>query len=662
MTDLPIRPGFWNIPMWAEITVYVIGLAAVLFCAWGIFQAVRLWKAGQPKALPQDAKRRWLGLWRDGFMHRRLLKTPAGVMHFGIFWGFVFLFFGTAIATLDWDVGLLMFGQQFLKGNLYLVYKLVLDIAGVLCLAGLIWAFVRRFVWQKKVLERSARFAWVLGSLIFIILTGFAVEGTRLAVQQPEWAVYSPVGLLFAKLFMCMFTDEQLIGIHLVIWLIHGFASLAFVAAIPCTYFAHLFKAPTNLYWRKLEPKGRLEKIEDIEEQERFGVSEFDQFNWKQRLDFDACTECGRCTEVCPAVKVGAPLDPRAMVKQLKDRLHNPSDKALVGEIVDKDALWSCTTCGACTQACPVRIDLPTAIVDMRRHLALEEGDFPAGMANALQNTQTVGNPWGMDPADRLDWAKDLDLPIATEGQHVDYLYWVGCSASYDRRAQKIARAMVKILRAANVSFAVMQEERCHGDFARRAGEEYTFQLAAMENIENLSKYSFKHIVAHCPHCFNTLKNEYPQFEGGAFSVVNHTKLIHELISAGRLKLDAQVSERVVFHDPCYLARYNDIVGTPRKIMDNIKGLKRVESIDRGKTAMCCGAGGGQMWMESNTKRINFVRLGELRKSASTVAVSCPHCLTMFESAMNEDKVLQGMDIVELAELVARAIEDKKEA
>ena len=190
--------------------------------------------------------------------------------------------------------------------------------------------------------------------------------------------------VLFAKMFMCLFTDEQLVGIHLVIWLIHGFASLAFVAAIPCTYFSHLFKAPTNLYWRKLTPKGRLDKIEDIEEQERFGVSEFDQFDWKQRLDFDACTECGRCTEVCPAVKVGAPLDPRAMVKQLKDRLHNPNDKQLVGEIIDKDALWSCTTCGACAQACPVRIDLPTAIVDMRRHLALEEGDFPAGMAPVL--------------------------------------------------------------------------------------------------------------------------------------------------------------------------------------------------------------------------------------------------------------------------------------
>ena len=263
-----------------------------------------------------------------------------------------------------------------------------------------------------------------------------------------------------------------------------------------------------------------------------------------------------------------------------------------------------------------------------------------------------------MDPADRLNWAKGLDVPVAKEGQPVDFLYWVGCSASYDRRAQKIARAMVKILRAAGVSFAVMREERCHGDFARRSGEEYTYQLAAQENIENLRKYSFKRILAHCPHCFNTLKNEYPQFEGGKFEVVSHTKLIFELIESGRIKPRLKQAEKLVFHDPCYMARYNDSVGTPRKIFDSIEGISRVESLKRGKTAMCCGAGGGQMWMESSTKKINFIRLTDLRKSASTVAVACPHCLTMFESAMSDDKVLSGMDIEELAEIVAKGLED----
>ncbi len=659
MYDMPIRPAFWNIPFWAQVGLYALGFIAVAVCIWGICRCVKLWKEGKIETLPAERKLRLEGLWRDAFMHRRLLKTPSGLIHFAIFWGFLFLFFGTATAVLDWDIGHYLFDARFLKGNTYLAYKLILDIAGLAAFVGLVAAAIRRFVLRKKTLERSWRFIWILSSLAAIILTGFIVEGLRLAAEAPAWAHFSPVGNCFAMLFNELFTAEQLHGAHLTWWIVHAVAALVFVALIPFTYFGHMFKAPTNIYWRKLGPKGCIEKINDIEEQEEFGVSRFDQFTAKQRLDFDACTECGRCSEVCPARRAGSPLDPKALVMQLKARLHNPGDdRELVGGIIDKDALWSCTTCGACVQACPARLDLPRTIVDMRRHLALEEGDFPPGLAKALQNTQTVGNPWGMDPANRLDWGKDLNLPIAKEGEPVDFLYWVGCSASYDRRAQKIARSMVKILRAAGVSFAIMQEERCHGDFARRSGEEYTYQLAAMENIENLHKYQFKRILAHCPHCFNTLKNEYPQFEGGQFTVISHTQLILELIQSGRIKPKLAQPEKIVFHDPCYMARYNNSVGTSRKIFDSIEGLSRVESIERGKAAMCCGAGGGQMWMESTTKKINFIRLTDLRKSASTVAVACPHCLTMFESAMVGDKVLNGMEIEELSEIVAKGLED----
>lgn len=658
MTDMPIRPAFWNVPLWAEIGVYIFGLSALFICLWGVYKSVKLWKAGQPEDLPIDHKRRWGGLWRDAFMHRRLLKTPSGVIHFCIFWGFVFLFFGTATATLDWDIGHYVFGEQFLKGWVYLAYKLILDIAGVVAILGILAATVRRFVIQKATLERSWRFAGILFSLFVIIVTGYVVEGLRLAVQQPAWASFSPVGNLFAQGLTQLFTQEQLQGAHLIAWLLHGGMALIFVALIPFTYFSHMYKASTNIYWRKLAPKGELKKIENIEEQESFGISQFSQFTWKQRLDFDACTECGRCSEVCPALKSGAVLDPKKVVLKLKNQLHHPDEeKALVGDIITKDELWSCTTCGACLQECPARLDLPSAIVDMRRHLALEQGDFPAGLQVALENTQSVGNPWGMDPADRLAWGKDLDLPIAKPGVKVDVLYWVGCSASYDRRAQKIARAMVKILRAANVNFAIMQEERCHGDFARRVGEEYTFQLAVQENIENLRQYSFKRIVAHCPHCFNTLKNEYPQFEGGQFEVMSHTHLIYELMSAGRIRPKLNHPEKLVIHDPCYMARYNNSVGTPRKILDEIEGVSRVENLRRGKQAMCCGAGGGQMWMEGQN-RINVIRLKQLRESAPTVAVSCPHCLTMFETAMSGDKVLEGMEIIELAEIVARGLDD----
>lgn len=314
------------------------------------------------------------------------------------------------------------------------------------------------------------------------------------------------VGNALAQIFIGT-APETLKVYHTFIWVIHGLASLGFIASIPLTYYAHLFKTPTSIYVKKPEPRGALAKIENIEEQERFGISEFSQFGRIDRIRFDGCTECGRCTSVCPAAASGAPLDPKALILSLKARMNGANaDKPLIDGIVSKDALWSCTTCGACTKVCPAQIPTPDIIVQMRRHLALEEGDFPEGLAQALENTSSVGNPWGMDPGSRLKWAKGLDVEIAKPGVEYDVLYWVGCSASYDRRAQKIARAMVEIFHAAGVKFAVMSEERCHGEFARRAGEEYLFQMAAAENIESLSKYNFKQIVAACPHCFNTLK------------------------------------------------------------------------------------------------------------------------------------------------------------
>lgn len=658
MTEFPVRPAFWNVPVWAEIGIYVMGLLAVILFVYGLKEAFKRWKAGQPKQLPKDPQRRWLGLWRDAFLQRRLMKTPEGVLHFCIFWGFLILFWGTATATLDWDVAHLLFGEQFLKGNFYLFYKAVLDLGGLACLFGLGWAAWRRFVQRKRQLEASSRFAWVLGSLASIILSGYCVEGLRLYATQPDWAIFSPVGLLFAKFFELIITPDQVHGVHLIVWVLHGIAALTFIAAMPFTYFAHAVNAPVNIFYRKLEPKGALTKIEDIEEQETFGISKFEQFTWKQRLEFDACTECGRCTQVCPAAQAGAPLDPRAIILKLKAQMHDSSEKALIGEIIKPDELWSCTTCGACMQACPVRLDLPTTIIEMRRHLALEQGDFPSGLPNALQNTQSVGNPWGMDPGDRLNWAQGLDVPIAQEGESYDYIYWVGCSASYDRRSQKIARAMVKILKAANVRFAVMQEERCHADFARRVGEEYTYQLAALENIENLNKYQFKHILAHCPHCFNTLKNEYPAFEGGKFHVVSHTHLIQELLVAKRIKLKDSEMGKVVYHDPCYMARYNDSVGTPRKIMDVIPGLERTETMNRGKQALCCGAGGGQMWTEGETKRINVIRFKDLRKSAPTIAVGCPHCMSMLETARSADPMADSSKILDISEIVAASLQE----
>ncbi len=657
---LPIRPAFWNVPLWAEIGVYIVGLMAVALCIAGVVRAIKSRNQGTSPEAVDRAETGWRlkRLIVEGFGQQRVMKGASGKAHFALFWGFILLFLGTATATLDWDIGHYVFGEQFLKGRVYLAYKLVLDCAGLAATIALCYGLGRRYLWHDpKVAETPERFVILIASLLFIIVSGFVLEALRLAAMKPAWAVFSPVGYTLSLLFAGM-SEESLRTAHIFVWVIHGLTALTFVAAIPLTYYAHLFKTPISIYWQKAAPKGAVAKIENIEEQETFGISKFEQFSRIDRARFDACTECGRCRSVCPAVKAGTPLDPKLLVGALKRRLHGENqDKDLLGGIIDKQALWSCTTCGACANVCPADIPLPDLIVMMRRHLALEQGEFPEGLAGALENTATVGNPWGMDPGSRLAWAKGLDVPVAKPGVPFDVLYWVGCSASYDRRAQKIARAMVQILRAAGINFAVMQEERCHADWARRAGEEYLFQTAAAENIENFAKYSFKRILTACPHCFNTLKNEYPQFEGAPCNVISHVELIDELLASGKISAaDKQaLGDLTVLHDACYFARYNGIVSEPRSALKKA-GIQLTEAEHFGCDATCCGAGGSQIFMD-RPSRVNVIRLKELKQTgAQCVAVTCPHCLTMLESA----SAAQGSEgirkIADLSELVAAAI------
>lgn len=667
MTDLPIRPAFWNVPLWGEIGVYVLGIAAVALLVAGIVRNRRLWLRGAEEPHPvKDKKARLLAVLADVFTQKKIRETRAGRLHAVLAWGFFLLFCGTALATLDWDVGHYVFDAQFLQGGFYLGYKFVLDCAGIAVLIALALGAVRR--WSKgSGLPGDARFVCAYLSLAFIVLTGFLVEGMRLAATLPAWSVYSPVGHLVAQaLLACGLTETGLRALHTWVWTIHGIASLGFIAAIPLTYYAHVYRTPAGLFTREEKPAGVLRKIDDIEEQETFGVSAFEQFTTRERTAFDACTECGRCTAACPAVRAGTPLDPRALIVSLRERMHleekaaDPGTLPTLDDVVPRDALWSCTTCGACAQACPAGISLPEIIVNMRRHQALEAGDFPEGVANALENTASVGNPWGLDPYERLDWAKDLDVPVAQTGVHYDVLYWVGCAASYDRRARRIARSMVKILKAAGVDFAVMAEERCHGEFARRLGEEYLYQTAAQENIGNFSQYDFERILTACPHCLNTLKNEYPAFEGFAWPVVSHAVFIDELMRTGRLPDVKAEGLRAVYHDPCYLARINGIVDEPRRVLNAVCAELKSPAESRERT-LCCGAGGGQMWIDRpGSDAVNVIRLKDLRAAGSdTVAVACPHCLTMLESAKAVTKDADDVRISDIAEIVAAALPGK---
>lgn len=657
-TDLPIRPGFWNVPLWGEIGVYLLAVATIACCAWGVWLNVKRWGKAPDEHLPEDPART-SRLFDEVATQSRIRETSAGKMHALLVFGFFILFLGTATATLDWDVGHYLFDGQFLKGNVYLAYKLILDIAGLTVLLALAFD-VRRRWFSSADLPRDKRFVCAHTSLTFIILSGYLIEGLRLAVQQPAWSGFSPVGNLVAQLFLATGASaETLSSTHVALWVIHGLSALAFIASIPFTFYAHLYRTPVGIAVRKPVRNGVLAKIDNIEEQETFGLSSVTQLKWSDRATLDACVECGRCNDVCPAVRAGTPLKPRTIIMKLRDRVRSgeADGKTLVGDIVTHEELFSCTTCGACARACPAEIQTPDFIVNMRRHLALEAGEFPEGAATALENTASVGNPWGLDPYERMDWAKDLEVPVAEEGEHYDVLYWVGCAASYDRRARKIARAMVKILQSAGVKFAVLAEERCHAEFARRLGEEYLYQTAAQENIENLSRYTFDRILTACPHCFNTLGNEYSAFEGGNFKVVDHSSFIRELLEAGRLKLaSADASAPITWHDPCYLARQNGITAAPRDVLARL-GIRVDAPTESGEKTFCCGAGGGQMWSETRMgkKAINVIRLEALRQPGNKqLASACPHCLTMLESARAlSGKDAETIEIADIAEVVA---------
>lgn len=669
--DFPIRPGFWNVPLWGEIGVYVAAVITIALCAWGVCKNIEVWRRRKDEKLPSDPSRRDR-LLKEAVLEEKVRQTSAGRMHAVLVVGFFLLFLGTATATLDWDVGHYVFGKQFLRGNVYLAYKLILDVAGAAVLVALAFAAWRRWGTANE-LPKDGRFVLAYASLAFIVITGFVIEALRLAVQQPAWMHFSPVGSALAKVFLAMgISTAALETAHIWLWVIHGIAALAFIAAVPLTYYAHIYRVPTAIAVRKPAPNGALPKIENIEEQEHFGISSITDLSWTDRAQLDACVECGRCNDVCPAVRAGTPLKPRTVVLKLRDRVRAAAAGAddanaddLAGGVVTKDELFSCTTCGACAAVCPADIQTPDFIVGLRRHLALEQGEFPEGAAEALENTASVGNPWGLDPYERMDWAQGLDVPVAEEGEDYDILYWVGCAASYDRRARRIARAMVKILKTAGVKFAVMAEERCHAEFARRLGEEYLYQTAAQENIENFSRFKFKELLTACPHCFNTLKNEYPAFEGGSFAVIDHSSFISRLFAEGKLPRPAMQSERVVWHDPCYLARQNGIVRAPREVLAAV-GSAEFDPAECGANTLCCGAGGGQMWTDQKTqkKRINVIRLESLQNTASQcgaskIATGCPHCLTMLESAKPMVNGAQELQVLDIAEVVAAKLPDE---
>ena len=658
--SVPFRDTFWNVPAWAQIALYLGGLVAIAIFAYGMWQRVNLWRKGLPEdRLDRIPERIGRVLAHALGQARTLSQAYPGVMHAIMFWGFLALFMGTVLATLDWDITLPLFGYKLLKGPFYLFYETVLDLFGLFFVIGLGMAVWRRFVKRPARVDATARFAYVLALLFVINVSGFVMEACRLAVVEPWWAPWSPVGWALGRVFVAAgLTPGALRGLHVATWIFHAIVALAFIAVIPFSYFVHLLTTPLNIFFSKLGPRGAIAPIKNIEEAESLGISKLEEFSWKRRLDFDACVECGRCQAACPAYMSGTALSPKQIIVKLKRHMHGQMPGPIHGELIKADELWACTTCMACVQECPAFIDIVDTIVDLRRYLTLSEGALPSTAPQSLQNIQRAGNPWGLPAGERMAWAQGLDVPLMEPGREVEYLYWVGCSASYDRRNQAIARSVVKILKTAGVSFGVMPEERCHAEVGRRLGEEYLYQTVAQENVEAIKQYKFRKVITHCPHCFNTIKNEFPQF-GGTYEVLHHAQVIEQLIADGRIKPKKALDKTLAFHDSCYLGRYNGIMEAPRSVAKAVPGLTVVELPRNRERGLCCGGGGGHMWMEVKAeKRVNLIRVEEaLEAKVDMVGTGCPFCLAMVDLGRKVKGAEETLAVKDVSELIAESLE-----
>jgi Fe-S oxidoreductase/nitrate reductase gamma subunit len=682
MTMTPFREDLWNLPEW----MYTLHWALVLLCgvlvAYGLWRRVRLWRMGRPADRTGLLGRRTGALLLFGLGQRRILSQAyPGLMHGLIFYGFVTFFIATSLVGIQMELGL-----PILRGDFYLGFELVVNGFALLFLVGLALAGVRRYVQRPDRLNIKRDDAYILASLTFMALSGLSLEVMRLRGQQPPWAEWSWLGNALAGLFGP--PPEQPPAIYPFVWWSHQLTAFALIATLPYTKFLHIVTSPANIFFRRLDTPGAIPKIEDIETTgEPLGVGSIEQFTWKQLLDGDACTECGRCQDACPAYAAGQPLSPKKVVMDFRDRmseypgalwkwqepiverlpflrplalgLGRPSEKALVGEVIEDETLWACTTCRACEWECPVLIEQVGEIVGMRRYLTLEEGRLPDSLAQALRNTERQGNPWGQPRHQRSAWTDGLDVPFMADVGQADVLYWVGCAGSYDPRNQKVSQAMVRIFRAAGVDFAILgEEESCNAEWARRAGEEYLYQMQAEENVAVLKQYKFNRIVTQCPHCYNTLKNEYPQF-GGQWQVVHHSEFIQELIAGGRLSLAGRwQGGAVTYHDSCYLGRYNQIYDAPRQVLRSIPGLRITEMKRSRERGFCCGGGGACMWMEHEAgQRVNDVRMDEIEAvGAEMAAVACPFCLIMIDEAATARAAGGVPDRLDIAEAIANAL------
>ena len=691
----PTRQIYWNIT--GHALIYGFLAVALVVVGYSIYRRAQLWQLGTGEFKVDRVGERIRFALAEIFLQRRQLRDPfMGVAHLFIFYGFLAELIATGmISVQEWT------GIEFLKGTFYLYYSLLSDSFGILGIVGLLMALYYRGV-VKPGRFHSVTDDWVAVLLLLLIFTqGFVVEGLRIAVTelrvQPELAPWSPGGYVVALMLQNLDT-ETLTTLHQYNWWFHAATAFIFIGYFAIGKFKHVVFGTANLFLHNFEPSGKLSypDIDELAETDPdaldvLGFNQINQFSPKALLDLDSCVNCGRCESVCPASNSGVPLSPRKLIQDMKTHLDavgpalleakQSGDEVpdgvlgmLLGDGEDgtpavlEEELWGCRTCGACMEECPVFIEHIPKIIDMRRYLVMSESKMSDETQLFLKNIEDRGHPFAGNGKDREEWFEDLDVKVYSRGDKADTLFWVGCSGAMIDRNIETSRAMVKVMQEGGVDFALLgNEEQCTGDPARRAGDELAFQGCSKTNIETFKQYGIKKIVTACPHCFNTIKNEYPDYAGdqageqvAEIEVVHHTEMIDGLMSEGKLKPKKKL-DSVTYHDPCYLGRHNEVYDAPRNILENITNEGQFVEMEASKSkSRCCGSGGGYAWMDdSPEKRINHTRIKDVQNSgAGTAAVGCPFCVQMFadaRGAKNPDGDIRAKDI---AELVAETLEE----
>lgn len=676
---MPTREIFWNVE-YGRFLIYPLFLVLLAVALYGLNGRRRLWRLGQQAENRFDAP--WARLratLAPVFAHTGLLRERyQGIAHLLIFWGFAFLTIGTLLIMLQEDLTWPLFRANFLTGNFYLIYSFVLDVAG---LAGIVAVFLfadRRCKFRHPGVENRREDLAILLLFALVLLGGFLEEGARIAATRPPFEVWSPVGWLVAQGLLAAGLDGgALLALHGANWWLHLLLSFGFLALVGYSKLLHLVTAPANLFLTSHRPAGALAPIANLAEAETYGVSKVEEFTWKDLLDGDACTRCGRCQDNCPAWNTAKPLNPKKVVLDIRDELNavgpallagakqakETPRAALIGGRILEDEIWACTTCRACQEHCPVAIEHIPKIVDLRRYLVLSESRFPAELNAPFRSMEMNGCPWEVAPRVRADWARGLGLPLLAEVEQAEYLWWVGCNPVVDERNKKVVVALASLLSAAGVRFAILgAEERCCGDPARRLGNEYLYQMLAQANVETLNALGSVKLLVHCPHCFNTLKNEYPRF-GGHYEVVHTSQLLGALLAQGRLRLQPGAGERLAYHDPCYLGRHNGLYDPPRQALA-AAGVSLAELPRRREKSFCCGGGGGRTWLEECLgARINQTRIMEVAATgAPALAVSCPYCLTMLNNGVADTGLAAQLRVVDYLEVLAQRLPAEPQA